>query len=113
MARQCRAAPAEFAAEYGPDPEEILLPPDATSLDFLQAVYRDPRQLMARRLRAATVAIPFEHPKLSVGTNFNSGFAARMERRMESIGMRRMLDAPLLKPADCGMRDPERSGDVG
>jgi hypothetical protein len=86
--------PAEAAAEYGPDPEEILLPPGATSLDFLQAVYRDPRQLMARRLWAATAAIPFEHPMLSVSANFNSGFAQRMEQRMEALGQRPVIDAP-------------------
>ena len=87
--------PAEAAAEYGPDPEEILLPPDATSLDLLQAVYRDPRQLMARRLRAATVAIPFEHPKLSITANHSGvGFARSLEACIERSGKRLVIDAP-------------------
>jgi hypothetical protein len=38
--------------------DAIELPPDATSLDFLQAIYRDPRQPIQRRMRAALGALP-------------------------------------------------------
>ncbi|MBH5372193.1 hypothetical protein [Bradyrhizobium glycinis] len=55
-----------------------------TSLDFLQAVYRDPCQPMHRRMRAAVAALPFEHPKLAVTAVVNTeGFAARLEAARE------------------------------
>jgi hypothetical protein len=34
--------------------DEIPLPEGATSLHFMQAIYRDPRQPMTRRMKAAT-----------------------------------------------------------
>jgi hypothetical protein len=46
--------------------EALALPADATPVDFLSAVYRDPAQPMHRRLRAAIEAAPYLHPKLSV-----------------------------------------------
>jgi hypothetical protein len=54
------------------------LPP----LDFLCALYRDPRQPMQRRMKAAIAAAPFVHPKLSVTavTDDAEDFAARLER---------------------------------
>jgi hypothetical protein len=48
------------------DPESITLPPGATSLQFLQAIYRSPDQPMARRMKAASIAIQYESPKLAV-----------------------------------------------
>ena len=52
-----------------------------TSLDFLQAIYRDGYQPISRRMRAAIEALPFEHPKLAVTASItpNSGFAAKLE----------------------------------
>ena len=45
---------------------QIQLSTSATSLDFLQAIYRDPTQPIQRRMRAAQAALPFEKPKLAV-----------------------------------------------
>ncbi|WP_438279113.1 hypothetical protein [Nitrobacter sp.] len=61
--------------------ELVDIGPSRTSLDFLQAVYRDPCQPISRRMRAAVAALPFEHPKLAVTATLgpNSGFAARLE----------------------------------
>jgi hypothetical protein len=61
--------------------EELECIEASSSLDFLRTVYRDPCQPLARRMRAAIAALPFEHPKLSVTASIgsNSGFAARLE----------------------------------
>ena len=52
---------------------QIQLSTNATSLDFLQAIYRDPTQPVQRRMKAAGMALPFEKPKLGsvVVTNGN------------------------------------------
>jgi hypothetical protein len=65
----------------------------ATSLDLMQAVYRDSRQPMQRRLRAAVAALPFEHPKLSVAANFNVGFGRRLEQMAAARGIATVIDA--------------------
>ena len=46
------------------DDEVIVLLPGETSLHFLQKIYRSPRQPIARRMRAAALALQHEHPKL-------------------------------------------------
>lgn len=62
------------------EPSGPIIGPAGSSLEFLQAVYRDPGQPMQRRMRAAVAALPFEHPKLAVTANIDGGgFAARLE----------------------------------
>lgn len=63
------------------DMPEPTIGPAESSLEFLQAVYRDSGQPISRRMRAAIAALPFEHPKLAVTANIvgGSGFAARLE----------------------------------
>lgn len=62
--------------------EEDDLPDGASSLDYLQAIYRSPNQPDNRRMRAAIACLPFEHPKLSVNAHIgpNIGFARGLER---------------------------------
>jgi len=77
--------------EPGLEPEgpvdEIGVAPDTTSLEVLQAIYRSPLHPTSRRMRAAQVALPFEHPKLAVTANFSAaGFALRMEEMMQRRG---------------------------
>jgi hypothetical protein len=60
------ADPANLQPSIGfEDDDTIILPPAANSLAFLQAIYRSPDQPMARRLKAASIAIQYESPKLS------------------------------------------------
>jgi hypothetical protein len=64
--------------------DEITMPAAGSSLNFLQAVYRDRCQPMHRRMRAAIAALPFEHPKLAVTAVVGTeGFAARLEAARE------------------------------
>ncbi len=77
--------------EAEPVGDEIELLEDATSLHFMQAIYRDPAQPMTRRMRAAVAALPFEHPKLlSMNANVTS-FASMMEEYGRQNGSRMSL----------------------
>ena len=81
-----------------PDKEVVELSADATSLDFLQAIYRDPRQPMQRRMRAAQAAIPFEHPKYAVVAQVG-GSEDLAERMMRAIAeSQKVLEARRLEP---------------
>jgi hypothetical protein len=74
--------------EYKPAPqatvdgERLELEAGATSLTLLQAIYRSPELPLSTRMRAAGMALQFEHPKLGVSVNvpWNDDFAARLER---------------------------------
>ena len=66
--------------------EELQLPGGATSLDLLQAVYRDAAQPLHRRLLAARAALPFEHPKLAVAVNVSGHDLAN---RMKALAIRK------------------------
>jgi hypothetical protein len=70
----------------------VELSENASPLDFLTAVYRDPVQPMPRRMKAAEVALPFVHPKLSVVATLDS-FAAQLESMMQRQGMHTVIDS--------------------
>ena len=64
--------------------QAIELPANGTSLDLLQQVYRNPSLPLMTRMRAATAALPHEHPKLAVTTVVNVGdFADQLEKAVE------------------------------
>ena len=64
---------------------QIQLSTNATSLEFLQAIYRDPLQPIQRRMRAAQAAIAYEHPRLAVVARVREeDLADRMRRAIEA-----------------------------
>jgi hypothetical protein len=72
-------------------------------LEFLQAVVRDPRQSIDRRMRAAGLALPYLHPKLSVAghANLGIGLAAAIEAKWlerQERAKRRTIDVTPNKP---------------
>jgi hypothetical protein len=68
------------------EPDSITVPPGALSLEFLQAIYRSSTQPMARRLKAASIAIAYESPKLAVTAVLTDGDDAA--RAIERARMR-------------------------
>jgi hypothetical protein len=70
--------------EYKSMEQTIELPENATSLTLLQQVYRNPSLPLPTRMRAATAALPHEHPKLSVTAVVSEGdFADQLEKAIE------------------------------
>jgi hypothetical protein len=79
--------------------DEIGAPPDATSLQVLQAIYRDPYHPLPVRMRAAMAALPFEHPKLAVVAQVGGpGWAERLEEAIVRSGKTLIIEAPPALP---------------
>ena len=74
----------------------IKLEPNGTSLDLLQAVYRSATLPLPVRMRAAGMALQFEHPKLGVSVNlpWNEDFADRLTKAVERSSRVMMIDPP-------------------
>jgi hypothetical protein len=69
--------------EYAIGDAELELAPDEASLDFLQKVCCSSRQPLSMRMRAASIALPFEKPKLTaIATSSMDGasFAAMLDK---------------------------------
>jgi hypothetical protein len=82
--------------------EAVAVADDASPLDFLTAIYRDPRQPMNRRMRAAIEAAPYCHPKLAVSANISGGegIASRLERAIErSRAQPKLIEAEKISAA--------------
>ena len=80
--------------------EGLQVPPDIEPVEFLMAIYRDPRQPMNRRMKAAIEAAQYRQPKLTAvaTTNLNDkDFAALLDRAIERSNGVRVVKA-LPKP---------------
>jgi hypothetical protein len=67
-----------------------------SSLDFLRQVYRDVSLPLSTRMRAASIAIQFECPKLGVQVNIDgSDIAARLDRALARSGMKVVNGGPV------------------
>jgi hypothetical protein len=75
--------------------DEIGAPAEATSLEVMQAIYRNPKQPLTRRMRAAQIAIAYEHPKLSAtyAVDGSRNFSAEMKSIAQRSGRGNVLDA--------------------
>ena len=70
--------------EYKSLEQAIELPANGTSLDLLQQVYRNPSLPLPTRIRAATAALPHEHPKLAVTAMVTSDdFAIQLDHAIK------------------------------
>jgi len=81
MRLPCFADPENLEA-----PEEPVVPEGETSLQLLQAIYKDKKQPLNVRVRCAIEALPFEVPKLSataVASMDEKSFAAALDRAIE------------------------------
>lgn len=77
--------------EWFDDGEGLEVSAEATPIDFLCAIYRDARQPMHRRMKAAIEAAPYCHPALKATAMIVSGedFATRLEQAIERSALAR------------------------
>jgi hypothetical protein len=86
---------ADLRSMRSEDVEEIELAPDEDALEFLEKVMRDPRQPMARRMRAAEKRADILYPKkaaVAMMSMDEHNFAAQLDRALERSGMTKLLD---------------------
>ncbi len=74
--------------------QALQLGPDATSLDLLRAVYRNPSLSLHVRMRAAAIALPHEHPKLSAQqlVHIDGSWAERLDKAVERSARARIIN---------------------
>ena len=80
--------------------EEPEVPEGETSLQLLQAIYRNKRQPLNVRVRCAIEALPFENPKVSaVAISHMNGqdFASALERAIERSKQPLPLPSPVIE----------------
>jgi hypothetical protein len=64
----------------------VELPPNATSLDLLRAIYRNPNAELTTRIRCAMACLQYEHPRLQMIAQINEqSFAEVLERRLKKL----------------------------
>jgi len=74
--------------------KQLDLGPTASSLDLLQAVYRDPSIALTTRMRAAMACLPHEVPRLAVTAQVTEGnFADLLDRRLKRLEEVKLIEA--------------------
>jgi len=83
---------------FDDDGEGLEVSADATPIDFLCAIFRDARQPMHRRMKAAIEAAPYCHATLkAMAVVYGGDFATRLERAIERSSPAKLIEA---KPSD-------------
>ena len=85
--------------------DRLELPANGTSLTFLQMVYRNANLPLGMRMRAASQAIQFEHPKLAVQASVSEwdGWVRKLDQAIEQsqrVLQTRKLEDGSFVPAD-------------
>jgi hypothetical protein len=78
--------------------EEPAVPEGETSLQLLQAIYRDKKQPLNVRVRCAIESLPYENPKLSataIATMDGATFAQALDRAIERSKGPPLLNGPV------------------
>jgi hypothetical protein len=74
--------------------EELEFPHNGMSIDLLRAVYRNPAIPLGVRMRAASIAIAYETPKLAVTgiVEADGDFAQLLDRRIQHFHGMKMIE---------------------
>jgi hypothetical protein len=82
--------------------KEIEFPPNGTSLDLLQAIYRCPAMPLHTRMRAAMSCLKHEHPALGITaqvTDMND-LATLLDQRIKRYEMKMIEHQPAPAPVE-------------
>jgi hypothetical protein len=77
--------------------------PAADALSFLRSVYQCPTLSLHVRMKAASLALPYESPKLAVTAVIPGGdFASMLEERLKKLngGQAKVIEAPKIADLD-------------
>jgi len=82
--------------------DPLQLPDGATSLEALQAIYRNPGLPLTTRMRAMISALPFETPKLAVSALVDStkDFATLLDQRIAKYQRMKLLEQKPIAPPE-------------
>jgi hypothetical protein len=108
---------AKPALKREPETNEIEIPPNGTSLDLLQAVYRRTDLPLTTRMRAAIAALPHETPRLAVQALITEqDIATVLDRRIahyrqlqRANGSSKLIEAKAVEPEPIEVRPPTPS----
>ena len=95
--------------EPAPKPKVEEGPEGETSLELMQAVYRDRKQPLAMRVRCAVEAAPYENPRVSAiaVTDMNGkDFASALERCIQRSQSPLTINAPTIEHDAQELRGP-------